>query len=345
VKPVPPAALASSVAGQQIEFDRSGQTVLPVSGEVFSAVGEQMQVPGYSSIPATESMALHKKIEKRLQQRSASGGSIAPQSNEPAILASNGAFSAAVFTTIGGRDTQFDDVEALANWDGRDDFVADRQGTVDDFSGKIPPPGGDWSLTRVAVSAHTIANGYLENIFYYGDSFGNVYVAQTDALGLTGTPLPPGGLPGDDGTGTQPQSLFSMNLPTLLNAFGSISSDDQITITGLAVSPVCDLTSFANVNGAFANFAGQIGEILYVSFWDTGSGFRLTSNNIIVRSGVLAFAVSDVLSPATTPPAVQSPANFPVTVGGAFGVAFSVFGNLAGSRLMMTGTCISRRWI
>ena len=247
---------------------------------------------------------------------------LSPQSNEPAILSASSPASAAVATTIGGRDTQFDDVELLADWDGREDLVADRQGTVDDFSQKIPPPGGDWTLTRVAVSAHSVANGFSENIFYYGDSFGNLFIAQTPTLGTTSTPLPPGGLTG--------ANIFSINLPTALAAFGTLLSDDQIVVTGLAVNPVADLTSFATVNPAFSSFAGLTGEILYVAFTDTGSGFRLTGSNTPVRSGLLAFPVADIVSAPATPPAIQSPAGFPVQVGGAFGVAFSVFSNIAG---------------
>jgi hypothetical protein len=63
---------------------------------------------------------------------------------------------------------------------------------------------------------------------------------------------------------------------------------------------------------------------------DTGSGLRLSSNNIVVKSGVIAFPIADVASPAFAPPAVQSDVGFPITVGGAFGVAFSVFHNFAG---------------
>jgi hypothetical protein len=58
LKPVPAAALASPVAGQQVEFDGSGQTVLPVSGEVFGAAGDLMLVRGYCPIPATETIGL-----------------------------------------------------------------------------------------------------------------------------------------------------------------------------------------------------------------------------------------------------------------------------------------------
>src|SRR5262249_8432240 len=114
--------------------------------------------------------------------------------------------------------------------------------------------------------------------------------------------------------------------------------DDQVIITGLGVNPVADLSSFANVNGGFCTFAGLTGEILYVSFMDTGGGLRLTSNNTIVRSGVLAFPVADLISPnpaspcsgGGSPTGLITPQGFPVTVGGAFGVAFSIFHNFAG---------------
>jgi hypothetical protein len=93
---------------------------------------------------------------------------------------------------------------------------------------------------------------------------------------------------------------------------------------------VSDLSAFPNVNGSFAPFNGLIGEVVYVAYTDSGSGLRLTANNQVVRSGILAFPVADVVSPAAAPPGVQSAAGFPVTVGGTFGVAFSVFSNLAG---------------
>ena len=72
------------------------------------------------------------------------------------------------------------------------------------------------------------------------------------------------------------------------------------------MSPVSDLTSFSNVNGAFAPFAGKIGEILYVTYWDTGGGFRQAGTGVIVRSGLLAFPIADIPSPAAAPPGVLS---------------------------------------
>ena len=77
-------------------------------------------------------------------------------------------------------------------------------------------------------------------------------------------------------------------------------------MTGLAVSPVADLTSFFNVNGSYTAFNGKIGEILYVTFWDTGGGFRNLATGQPIRSGLLAFPIADVVSPVAAPPGVIS---------------------------------------
>jgi hypothetical protein len=220
----------------------------------------------------------------------------------PVNMSSSSAFSTAVMTAVG------QGVNLLGDWDGQEDLVADHSGLV----ANMLAPGV--AVTRTAISEHTMANGFPENIFYYADSVGNFTVAASTSL-TTASPTP---------------TTLLVNLPTVLNAFGPLNSNSQIVITGIAVSPVCDLTSFGNVNGSFAGFNGLIGEILYVSFWDTGGGFRLASNGQLVQSGVLAFPVADTVSPAAAPPATLSNTGFPVTVGGAFGVAFSLFSNLAG---------------
>jgi len=223
-------------------------------------------------------------------------------------MMANAPLSAAVITSLGG---PLNEVVTLGDWDGAEDLVADHEGKVDDFLGKTTPQG--FTLTRTAISEHTIANGFKEDIFYYGDSLGNVYVSATTNL-QNASPTP---------------NVLVINLPTVLNAFGQLNSDDQVVITGLCVNPVADLTSFANVNNNYASYAGLVGEILYVTFWDTGGGFR-TVGEIPAHSGLLAFPVADVVSPVPTPPGVLSPTGFPVTVGGAFGVAFSTFANIAG---------------
>ncbi|HYM00231.1 MAG TPA: hypothetical protein VEZ90_14860, partial [Blastocatellia bacterium] len=274
---------------------------------------------GSSDIPnGMTSMQIGQLMASAVQKRaSGRGGSISPQAGEPVNMLASAAMSATIITSEGGRNTQFDEVLTLGDWDGLEDFAADHSGKVDDFSGKVPtvPTGPlEFTLTREAISEHTIANGFPEDIFYYGDSFGNVYVTPTTNLTLATPNVTP----------------LVINLPTVLNAFGTLNSDDQVVVTGLAVSPVCDLTSFANVNGSFASFTNLVGEILYVTFTDTESGFRLNSNGTLVRSGVLAFPVADIASAASAPPGILSTTGFPVQVGGAFGVAFSTFDNEAG---------------
>lgn len=247
--------------------------------------------------------------------RSASTRSPTRAAAIPNTMSASSAFSAAVATTLGGPQRTIAEVDLLGDWDGTEDEVADHAGKVDDLSSSVLADLPGDTLTRVAISEHTIANGFAEDLFYYGDSLGNVVVAYNSSGGTLTAPA---------------TDEFRINLPTVLNAFGNLNSNDQIAITGLAVSPVADLSSFANVNGAFALFAGRIGEILYVSFTDNGGGFRLTSNGTIVRSGLLAFPIGDFTSAAASPPGILSPSGFPVTVGGSFGVIFSVFANPGG---------------
>ncbi|MEW6131014.1 MAG: hypothetical protein AB1757_28545, partial [Acidobacteriota bacterium] len=311
-----PVAAATAEAGNSnLSAHPQRQDATRAAGDAAGASRETLNALGIRKVK--NQAAASAKIAKRIKG-GADNATVSPQAGEPEILAGNAAFSAALITTEGGRDTQFSEVALLADWDGREDCVADRSKKVDDFSGIEPDI--DFSLTRAAISEHTVANGFAENVFYYGDSVGNVWVG-VDTTG--------------DGRVDQ---LLQINLPTVLNAFGTINSDDQVTITGLAVNPVADLGSFGNVNGAYAgNFGGGApgttgvtGEILYVSFYDSEGGLRLSSNNTLVRSGVLAFPISDAVSPAVAPPGNISDVGFPVTVGGSFGVAFSVFGSVAG---------------
>ncbi|HEV8482830.1 MAG TPA: hypothetical protein VGV87_04660, partial [Blastocatellia bacterium] len=305
-----PAAVPGTSAATCQEPASGQRSVLPVR----SADAEML---GLVSPQAKEALGLPRAktdISGRIAEavkRHKVGGGIAPQSGEPTILNARSALSAALMTNIGGRDNQFSEVTLLADWDGREDCVVDRSAKVDDFS--PTEPDIDFTLTRTAISEHTIANGFLENIFYYGDSVGNVWIgADTDGNGSADT-------------------IAQINIPTQLNAFGTVNSDDQITITGLAVNPVADLTSFPNVNGAYTPFVGQTGEILYVTYTDSESGLRLAPpNNTPVRSALLAFPVADLISGAPAAPGTIAPAGFPVTVGAAFGVAFSVFSNIAG---------------
>jgi hypothetical protein len=233
----------------------------------------------------------------------------------PTILDVRSPLSTAIVTNVGGRNTQYAEVDLMADWDGSEDGTADRGAKLVDLAGSFTVPGQ--MLTRVAVSEHTAANGFTENIFYYGDSVGNLYVGAD--MDLDGKINPAMG-----------DKVLTVNLPTVLNAFGTLNSDSQIVVTGLAVNPVADLTSFANVNGSFSYFNHKTAELLVVTFWDTGGGIRILSNGQVIHSGVLAFPVDDAPTPAAAPPGILSDTGFPITFGGAFGVAFSIYANLAG---------------
>ena len=162
-----------------------------------------------------------------------SAGEIAPRAGVPEDINAGAALSAAVITTAGGRDTQFDEVTLLGDWDGREDFAAEHSGKVDDFSGKAPtgPTGpNNFTLTRVAISEHTIANGFGEDIFYYGDSFGNLYVASTTNVTLA-TPAP---------------NVFAINLPTVLTAF---TPDVLQTMARINERPILEAGNHARRRG------------------------------------------------------------------------------------------------
>jgi hypothetical protein len=267
---------------------------------------------------ASDLTALSLQVAQQIETSGLPASALAPQQPEvgglPTNLYSHAAQSAAIMTNLDSSATSnYRDVMMMADADGREDLVADHAAKLADLSASDLP--GGWMMTRAAMSEHTVANGFPDSVYYYGDSLGNVYVGV------------------DTNSGFGAASVITstvLSLPTILNAFGNLNSDDQIVITGLAVNPVADLTSFSNVNGSFSPFNGKTGEILYVTFWDTGGGLRLTGNNQLIQSGVLAFPIADDVSPAAAPPGVQSQAGFPVTVGGSFGVAFSTFANLAG---------------
>ncbi len=257
------------------------------SGSRLPSPADVAQILGVPAAPAAGQAAL--RVSPQLPT----------QPGIPLNMAYNSPMSTAVITSISGQG-----VNVLGDWDGQEDLVADHALHV----GHQVAAGA--VITRTAISEHTVANGFPENIYYYGDSIGTVYVVAN-----TNTPTP---------------NVFTVNVPTILNAFGTLNSDSNIVITGLAVSPVVDLTSFALVNGSYAPYNGVVGEILYVAYTDTGGGLRIISNNQLTHSGVLAFPVADMVSAATAAPGIITPTGYPVTMGGSFGVVFSPFWNLAG---------------
>jgi hypothetical protein len=233
----------------------------------------------------------------------------------PQNLLGNAAYSTALTVNNFSPGSGLTETGLIGDLDGRDDLIADHARSM--FSQVIP----GLQFTRSAISEHARANGFNENIEYIGDSLGNLYTFSDTSI-----------------TATPTTTICSVNLPTVLNAFGTLNSSNQIVVTGIGVEPVADLTSFANVNGGYAGFAGQTGEIVYVTFWDTSGGFRLASNNVLVQSGLLAFPVADVASGAPTPPGSVCPAGFPVTEGASFGVFFSTFANPAGLAVDSNGS-------
>ncbi|HZE72333.1 MAG TPA: Calx-beta domain-containing protein [Pyrinomonadaceae bacterium] len=193
----------------------------------------------------------------------------------PNVLDSRSPLSASMLTAVGGSNTQFDEVSLLANWDGREDYTADRGQKVDDFSFVLANP--DQFIIRTAISEHTVANGFAENVYYYGDSFGNFYV---------GTDLNPG-----VNTTSNPaiDTATTINIPALVTTGSSGGmlligptgcSAASVIITGISVNPVADLGDFG--------MCGTVGEIVYVSVLDPAGCGGLTT-----RSRILALAFRD----------------------------------------------------
>lgn len=212
----------------------------------------------------------------------------------PSVLNSRSALSAALFTNVGGRGTQFSEATLLANWDGREDFTADHSQKVDDFS--FAEIEIDQMLTRSAISEHTVANGFNENVYYYGDTVGNLWI---------GTDLNPGI---NASSNAAIDSVSQVNIPqlistaasggfTLLNPAAGDCTDDQVVITGIAVTPVADLADFGAA-------CGTIGEVVYVSVADSG-GCANNAANQTFRTRILAFGFTDAAGGVTPVAAIQ----------------------------------------
>ncbi|HKA18742.1 MAG TPA: hypothetical protein VKN18_10650, partial [Blastocatellia bacterium] len=290
----PSAALL--VEAEQSDQTGNANTNLSPAGripeETLSALGLR---------PVADPQNTSKKIAQRLQDKK-NGNEVSIQSGQPVVLNSRSALSAALLTAIGGRENQFSEVTLIADWDGREDCAADREQKVDDFS--FTEPDIDLSLTRTAISEHTVANGFAENVYYYGDSVGNLWVGTDTNPGI--------------GSGSQIDVLRQINLPALLNTGTSggftlpfsFCADDQVAITGIAVSPVADLFDFG--------LDGVIGEVVYVSAFDPEGCVRNGLTNQPIRTRILAFAFTDGTGGGAMTPA------------GAHEVIVSTLSNVAG---------------
>ena len=280
------AAEATTVAASTAVQERRSQD--PSGGRISREV---METLGMGRLPAGTDLA---KVRDKIAKRIRGGGEISPQAGEPAtIMNSQSALSAALITTIGGRDNQFSEVALLADWDGREDCVADRAQKIDDFS--FSELEIDFVLTRAAISEHTYANGFNENVLYYGDSVGNFWIG-TDTN------------PGTNPTGASVvDTILQINIPelvgtttsggvTLLNPLAGDCTDDQVTVTGIAVNPVSDLGDFG--------LCGTIGEVVYVSTHDS-EGCATNAAGQPFRTRIFAFGFTDAAGGVVPVGAIQ----------------------------------------
>jgi hypothetical protein len=196
-----------------------------------------------------------------------------PQSGQPQVLDERSALSAALITSIGGRDNQFSEVTLLADWDGREDCVADRELKIDDVSSSEAEI--DETISRVALSEHTVANGFNENVFYRGNSLGCLCICGR-IFGVEACLCIC--LPELINTGESGGTL-------LLNRLPGDCTDDQMTVTGIAVNPVSDLGDFG--------LCDTIGEVVYVSTLDT-EGCASNAANQPFRTRIFALGFRDV---------------------------------------------------
>ena len=284
-----------------------------VDPEWLRAFGIRRLPKGVSATEVSQKLADRKILGKKASgavQADAETGP--PLVGLPAVLNASSALSAAILTTVGGRDTQFSEVGLIADWDGREDCVADHSQKVDDFS--FVEADIDASLTRTGISEHTVANGFAENVYYYGDSLGNLWIGTDTNPGINVSP------------NGSVDSLRQVNIPALVNsgASGGFTiagigcTDDQVTVTGIAVQPVADLSDFG--------LCGTIGEVVYVSIFDS-EGCTSNAANQPIRTRIFAFAFTDgVGAGAATPAGVRQ--IFSSQVGNEAGVAVDDDGSL-----------------
>ena len=205
-----------------------------------------------------------------------SGGFSASSSGLPAVLNPRSALSTALIADIGGANTQQSEAQLLADWDGREDMTSDRSAKIGE---KIPPPPTEFFI-RSAISEHTFANGHNFNSYYSADSVGNL-LFQFDLVGdsLSDTIFPVN-LPALVNTGTN--AGFTINNPTPGDC-----ADPQLTITGIAVNPVADLSDVD------ASLCGQVGEVIYVSTMES-TGCAVNGVAEKIRTRIFAFHIFEV---------------------------------------------------
>ncbi|MEK6302953.1 MAG: hypothetical protein AABO41_19755 [Acidobacteriota bacterium] len=318
-------AKAPMTAQQQVAVEESvGQSQGAdgkISPETLKALGISRLPKGVSAMEVSQKLADRKILGKTTSGTVTADAEVGPPLvGLTNVLNSRSALSAAILTTVGGRDNQFSEVGLIADWDGREDCNADHSQKVDDFS--FVEADIDASLTRTAISEHTVANGFNENVYYYGDSLGNLWV---------GTDSNPGSNAGSPNGSVD--SLRQINIPALVNSplgsggFSQITGigcvDDQVTVTGIAVQPVADLADFGLA------LCGTIGEVVYVSIFDS-EGCASNAAGQPIRTRIFAFAFVDgvgagAMTPASATARLQI---FSAQVGNVAGVAVDDDGSL-----------------
>src|SRR5713226_2343770 len=292
------AAVQQNQLAQDVQGDTSQSGT--ISADTLKALGiTRAKNPSGSSAKIGEML--------RNKHNKGNSGDVSAQSGQPLVLDARSALSDALIIALGGRDNQFSEVALIADWDGREDCTADREQKVDDFSFAESEP--DVELTHTAISEHTVANGFNQNVYYYGDSVGNLWVGVDTNPGLPGGTGVGGG---PTGFGPQVDLISQINIVALVNTGavgtgiggpppvgvvtlirpggaavgGSAASgdclDDQVDVTGIAVQPVADLGDFG------PGLCGVIGEVVYVSVLDT-EGCSKNSSNQPLRTRIFAF--------------------------------------------------------
>ena len=199
------ASTAKAAAQNQLAQDVQGDSSQSgtISAETLKALGITR---------ATNAREASAKIGEKLRKKHSNSGDVAAQSGNPLVLDARSALSDALIILLGGRDNQFSEVALIADWDGREDCTVDREQKVDDFSFAESEP--DVELTHAAISEHTVANGFNQNVYYYGDSVGNLWVGVDTNPGLPGGTGVGGGA---TGFGPQVDLISQINIVALVN--------------------------------------------------------------------------------------------------------------------------------
>jgi hypothetical protein len=298
---LPIASMRSRAAGTAGDVKASAPKALAgvsnvTAREVETAASPEMTTQGDRQAISKDFLAglgLNQRAAGQKAKKQRNNGGLTSQSGTPLTLNAQSALSVALLTNIGGRDNQFSEVTIIADWDGREDCVADREQKVDDFSGIEVDI--DQSLIRTGISEHTFANGYTENVYYYGDTLGNFWVGTDTNPGLN--VLPSGAI--DTVTQINITTLVNTGASggvTLLNPIAGDCTDDQVTVTGIAVNPVADLADFG--------LCDTIGEVVYVSVWDT-EGCASNAAGQPFRTRIFAFGFTDVVGGVASVGAIQ----------------------------------------